>query len=514
MDREKMLKDIFEEMKKICYAEVNGVEYNSDIEGCAAIDWGTKTISINPRAFEYLGEKGMSEEEIIKGLLQHEYLGHKAQHPYDVKRGIVEAIALQEIGAKCIDFVRCRFNDIVANLKVWNTYGGEELLKLYKNSECSCKFDIVEKLLYQVILGDDLGVDKEDLYHYVEELKEKINFLSGTPVKSVRECRGQIKRFYRIIEPLLEEFEKERPPQLSGEQSVFELSEKTVEKAIRELIEGREISPEQAKKFLKEYGEGKQKQQREKSIGGGPNGEFSNNPDIYANKVIYNILSENYRLKIKKLLLKKKGGLCPDGHASWEVSDPVEDIDPFTSYGIIAPGITKKIKRAPTEYFGEKEKVPDLVLLLDDSGSMPNPVEDISEAVLSSFVVAKNYVRNGGKVAPIRFSDRTTTSEFLGEEDKILEELLKFRGGGDTRVELDKVEEVVKDKRKEELDTIIITDGLIGNRDEVVDYLSQFNRSFMFEIGKDGEPYKEKKVMIYPISKEEDIAKIVIDEVI
>lgn len=502
----------------MCYAEVNSVEYSSDIDYYAIIDWNTNIISINPKVFEYFGKKGMSKEEIIKGLLQHEYLGHKAQHPFDTKRVIAEYIALREIGAKHGDYVRWMYDDIVANLKVWNIYKAKELLELYKNCDPKSKLGNVERMLYQYVLNINLGVTQGELRPYVEKLKG-INFLSGTPIKSVRECRRQVKRFYKIIKPLLEDTEKEMSKMPFGEQSIHELPEGEVQKALRELIEEGEISLEKAKRFLKEYGEKKyeesqQEQEGEKSIGGGPGGKFSNNPEMYANKVIYNILSENYRLEIKKLPLKKNGGLCPAGYAPWGISDPVEDIDPFTSYGIIAPGITKKIRRAPTEYFGEMEKVPDLLLLLDDSGSMPNPVEDISEAVLSSFVVAKNYVRNGGKVAPIRFSDRTTTSEFLGEEDKILEELLKFKSGGDTQVELDKVEEVVKDKKKEELDAIIITDGQIGNRDEVIDYLSQFNRPFMFEIGKKGEPQKEKKVIVYPIGRDEDIAKIVIDRVI
>lgn len=520
MNREKMLKEIFREMKKMCYAEVNRVEYNSIIDDYALIDWNTNTISIHPKVFDYFGKKGMSDKEIIKGILQHEYLGHKAQHPYDVKRVIAEQIALKEINAKYSNFVRNRFDDIVCNLKVVDIYGGEELLKLYKYLEDVCKFDVVEKLLYQDLLDVDLGIKEkfpEELYHYVDKLK-KINFLSGTPVKSVRECKKQVKKFYRIIEPLLKEFEKQSPQHRVEEMSIFELSEKTVEKAIRELIEQKEVSIEEAKKFLKEYKEGKKKFEKTKNIKSlstsKPGGKVSDNPEIYANKTIYNILSEKYKLKIKPLPLKKSGSSYPDGYDAWSLGDPIEDIDHLTSYGIIAPGITKKIRRAPIECFGERETIPDLLLLLDDSGSMPNPLETISEAVLSSFVVAKNYVRNGAKVAPVRFSDRTTTPEFLGEENKILEELLKFKGGGDTKVEIDKLERVVRNRKKEELDAILITDGQIKNRDEVIEYLSQFNRAFMFEIGKEKKPYKEKKVFVYPISKEKDIAKIVIDKVI
>jgi hypothetical protein len=285
-------------------------------------------------------------------------------------------------------------------------------------------------------------------------------------------------------------------------------SQKIVEKAIKELMEGGEISCEEARRFLKEFA--KRKVQLE---GGGPGESFSNDPEVYANKILYNILSERYTLKIRKLPLEESGGIYPKGYIPWEISDPIEDIDPFTSYGIIAPGITKKIERGSLKTFGRREKVPDLLLLLDDSSSMPNPTKKISNAVLASFVVAKNYVRNGASIAPLRFSDRTTTSDWLKDEDQILEELIKFKDGDDTRVDIDVVEKVVGSKDKEKLDAIIITDGKLGShRDEIVEYLSKFNCPFMLEIGERGDLKREKKVVVYPIYDETDIARVIIDK--
>jgi len=214
-----LLERVVEEMKKMGGVEITGVEYSS-YPRYAATDWNSNKIFINPRSFGEFERKGMSKEEILRAYLQHEYLGHRCLHPFDVARLTVEDLTLAEIidadnfETSCgileiLDFecnttvIANRFDDIVANLKVWNLFGGEELLTLYKNLKTECTFDVIEKMFYQDVLGEDFGIYTEELQPYVDKLKE-IDFLSGSPVKSISECREQIKQFYEITKPVWE----------------------------------------------------------------------------------------------------------------------------------------------------------------------------------------------------------------------------------------------------------------------------------------------------------------------
>lgn len=555
---EKEVMAIYGKMRAECYADVRGVEYSEAVP-MAAIDFGTDRIMINPKSFANLEKKGMTPQEIVKGYLQHEYFGHKASHPFDVKRIVAEDIALSSAGLDetTRNYARNRFDDLVGNLKTWNSHDGDELRKLYSNFESTSKFDDVEKVFYQDVTGRDFGAKAApELQPYAKKLG-KLDLLSGTPIKPVRESMEQVVEFYTTIKPLVDEMKnkgqkpfstdnKKGKQQQQGEggggmggagQNLSDISPKEIEKAVKELMEEGELDHDDVKKFLKRYAEEKGEADKKKGmaaavakgkgdpekggmndgcLGGAPGGVFLDNPDQYANRVLYNTLSERYTLKIKKLPVEHKGGAYPCGYESWSSSDPPHEIDPFTSFGIIAPGITKKVERKSLNAFGTCEKTPDLLILLDDSGSMPKPMVDVSYAVLSAFVAAKNYVRNGSEVAAVRFSDRTTSGAFSRDEGKVIGELLKFKNGGDTHVDLPAVEETVKTgkKSKKDLDAILISDGQIDNRDSVIRYLSDFSRAFMFEIGTSGPPEKREKVTVYHVSKDSDISKIVIDEVL
>lgn len=534
---------IFGKMRTECYADVKGVEYSEAVP-MAAIDFGSDKIMINPKSFANFEKKGMTPQEIVKGYLQHEYFGHKANHPFDVKRIVAEDIALNRAGLDetTRNYARNRFDDMIGNLKTWNSHEADELRKLYSAFESTSKFDDVEKVVYQDILGRDFGANKKspELDGYAKKLK-KMDLLSGTPVKSVRESMEQVVDFYNTIRPLVDEMKnkKQSPfgknnnngngPGGKGAEGtgqgggLSDMPSKAVEKAVKELMEGGEIGTEDAKKFLKRYAEEKNEAEKKEAatqnngnLGGAPGGVFLDNPDVYTDKVLYNVLSERYSLKIKKLPIEHKGGAYPCGYESWSSSDPPHEIDPFTSFGIIAPGITKKVETKGLNAFGTCEKTPDLLILLDDSGSMQNPTTGISHAVLSSFVAAKSYVRNGSEVAPGRFSDRTTVPEFSRDEGRVIDELLKFKSGGDTHVDLPVVEETVKKgkKNKKELDVILISDGQIDNKRDAMAYLSDFSRAFMFEIGTSGSPEKRDRVTVYHIAKKEDLSKIIIGEVL
>ena len=67
---------------------------------------------------------------------------------------------------------------------------------------------------------------------------------------------------------------------------------------------------------------------------------------------------------------------------------PYQDVDPWTSFGKIMPGITQIWQRQEGEVFGSEEGVPDCILIIDSSASMTNPRQELSFAVLGAACAA------------------------------------------------------------------------------------------------------------------------------
>ena len=231
---------------------------------------------------------------------------------------------------------------------------------------------------------------------------------------------------------------------------------------------------------------------------------------------------EKYDVLIKGIPLETKKGIYPSGYREFEAGDEALDIDPFSSNGRILPGITKRIIKKPIRYHGNAEATPDLVLLLDDSGSMPNPKECISNAVLGSYAVAREYLANKAEVAVGRFSDRTCLQDFSDDKDIVLNELLRFKSGDTTRVDLGKM----KKAGREKADYILITDDQISNRAEVLQYLNERAkngaRAYLIRIGmNETESTREKEyplVKIFNVQGKEyqhgaDLGKLILDDV-
>jgi len=62
---------------------------------------------------------------------------------------------------------------------------------------------------------------------------------------------------------------------------------------------------------------------------------------------------------------EKSGSLYPHQHIPWEVGKPYQDIDPWTSFGKIMPGITQTWRRREGEIFGREEGIPDCIVIID-----------------------------------------------------------------------------------------------------------------------------------------------------
>ncbi|MCK4428904.1 MAG: hypothetical protein KAU95_00905, partial [Candidatus Aenigmarchaeota archaeon] len=353
IDYEKLLKEAEKELKREgVYAPVKNTELKEEGIETAAINFRNNVVYINPEGVKKY-EDALPPEEIIKGMLEHEY-SHKINYPYDLKRIVFGDIIMKKLeeDAEIRNWIIQRYADMAANLKLWNRNEGKELKKLYGALEDHGDFDVLEKMFYKEVTKHDFGRWDEKLEDSLEKLY-KIDFLSGEPVKNFAQIEREMKKFYKIVKPLIPPLEERNGngdrlnPEEGKEMDGQDISGEEVEKIVRELIESDSISTEEAKDYLE-------------------SGDIEHNKGDIANFVVYDALSGQYPIKIKKSPIVESKGLYPHSYGEWSPTDPVEDIDPFASLGKIAlPPITKKTVRKPMKIRGKKEKLNDCLIALD-----------------------------------------------------------------------------------------------------------------------------------------------------
>lgn len=191
------------------------------------------------------------------------------------------------------------------------------------------------------------------------------------------------------------------------------------------------------------------------------------------------------------------------GRRAFEFADPIRDVDPFASFGVLGvPGVTKVNTYAGGEDHSVERTVPDLIVGLDSSASISHPTED-SHAVLAAFLLAATYRRNGARVGGYNFStelaflppttdrssfhslacgywgggtafDRASLADFVANADALdgltfssseaYERLLERIDRGDDRAESG--ESPFGDNQA--VDHALVTDGNLVNRESLV----------------------------------------------
>src|SRR3989344_5738568 len=253
----------------------------------------------------------------------------------------------------------------------------------------------------------------------------------------------------------------------------------------------------------------------------------------------------------------------PEGSEKFKVGDPMRTLDPYSTYGRILPGITKKKKLRQGTKRDKQYKVPDLTIWLDTSGSMKHPQEG-SDAVLAGFVLANNYWQNDSNIGMVNFSADMAALLPTRNLDEGYSMLCAYWGGG-TVVNIPKVREYMQrvarggeeryftseqdyqrlvehmhpDQRKEfldkhvevnldravketyeKMDTCIITDGDIYNLPEVIGYINTMaamTRNVVFLINNPRQYTEWSKLVlpntqIVPVEKAEDLLGLAIGE--
>ncbi|MFX0047708.1 MAG: hypothetical protein ACFE8G_06005 [Candidatus Hermodarchaeota archaeon] len=231
-----------------------------------------------------------------------------------------------------------------------------------------------------------------------------------------------------------------------------------------------------------------------------------------------------------KIYEEKPGGQLPIFPEVWRIGDPLEELDivqTVLNSPIIIPNITtrKWAIKIGEGYLIEKQ-IPDLLLVLDSSGSMKwNYIAKKANgvyhtALLASFAALHYAANKGVKFSVINFSNRADICDWTNNYQKAEQILLKYQGGG-TQLPVKAIIEQCEKSEREVL-IFIITDFGIYNWNSAKKLLlnlsNQGHKIVGFFIGTSKIP-KEKfnvllnKLTLYAIKNSKDLISLVVEEV-
>jgi hypothetical protein len=448
-------------------------------------------------------------ETVLEALLDHA-VAHYTYCPWDfythlsLYQEAKKTLKNKDKAQKSTDY----FMDVVADTHCFKEKE-TPIPQLYRHMERGALDEAIHAL-YQRIWGMDLKVQG------YEKLSRK---LSRIPYLDRKPWPQSIHRFSRIIEGMLEAEERSgtlNQPNPMGRNDLGRYSPEEIDQGLKEFAMA-SADPSSFKDVVMDFESELTEAGYDagRSMGLGPGSSFD------ADALFYMKLAENYSLPIKKIPIKKSGSLYPVSHSPWELGKPFRDIDPWTSFGKVMPGITQIWERREGETFGREEETPNCILVIDSSGSMANPRERLSHAVLGAACASDAYLRNNKTVAVYNFSDAKHGGRkilnYTRHRRKIYQILCHYFGGG-TRLDIDDIQALQDFSLP---DIFIITDMQITNLEVLIGYLNGLeNRVTAVHIGDNARVSHFKKstnlrknISVYPVEKKEDIPKIVLGKI-
>jgi len=244
------------------------------------------------------------------------------------------------------------------------------------------------------------------------------------------------------------------------------------------------------------------------------------------------------------------------GTEKWRSDKDISLVLPHSSAGRILPGLTKStnIIEKPRKTIEYQE--PNALIVLDTSGSMPDPSVEKSYSTLGACIVARSYHARRNYIGGINFDARASIMPFTRNLEEIFLFLSAYKGGG-TALDMEVLKEMLslpegfiegtdsemlrkylksgsiprrairkkvsldtraldafKDKR---VDVYMFTDGDIENQEEVLECLSSLpnlNRASVILTGGERESYQRysDKVHITTLEDESEIPGIAVRE--
>ncbi len=363
--------------------------------------------------------------------------------------------------------------------------------------------------LYERIWGVDLRACGD---------QDAVRRLTTIPYLDRRRWLSSLTRFIRGIRPLLEEADNDSPDEQAqmGRHGFQQYGPEEIERALREFAREAESPGEFADVFedlQNELEVPNQDTAEDMGLGAGTPTD--------ANRLYYMKLAENYALPLRKVPMRDSGNLHPYSHRPWEVCQPVQDLDPWSSFGKYLPGITQVWERREGLIYGKKEKTPNCLVIIDSSGSMVDPRTHLSYAVLGGGCAADSYLRHDASVAVYNFSDAPAGGReylpFTRSRPLVYKVICRYFGGG-TALNLDEISSITQEN---ETDIFLITDMQITNLDQTISRFSRLkSRVTAVHVGKKSgalrfikASVKNQNISVFGVNDADDIPRIVLGSV-
>ena len=215
--------------------------------------------------------------------------------------------------------------------------------------------------------------------------------------------------------------------------------------------------------------------------------------------------------------------------AIWKMGDSIEDMDLMLSFmtsPIMLPGITtKKWEMSTNDQQGIEKKQRDLLLVLDISHSMgvvTNKAANMHHAVFAAYGVLSYFESINGQVALIEFNNRVIVNTGWTKHYDDIRDKLLVTGSGGTVFPIREVTDIL-DKSQNEIVTVLITDGDLGNINQSMDYFRDYlnddNKLYVFILGnsrsiKTYENLKAIGAKVYQANDAKDFCQMVIGDII
>lgn len=507
-DRDALLREVWARVREDhLFPELPPPEWTDEGER-VALEIKDKKISLSRPFVERMSEH-MPEEEVVEGLLDHA-ISHHLSCPWDFRTHMkLYAEAKQTLKEPGLaQLATGYFMDVVADTYAMRRKESP-LPRLYRYFERD-EVDEAIHALYQRIWGVDLGIERH------ERIARR---LSRIPYLDRRRWTASIRRFSKLLHALLvkeEEQEGANDENPMGNHDLQQYSAQEVESGLKDLARDA-ASPTEFKEIVEDFEEEilEATDPREEGMGLGSGRSFD------ADVLYYMKLAENYSLPVRTMPSRNSGALYPHHHLPWEIGKPYHDIDPWTSFGKIMPGITQTWKRREGELRGEEEETPDCLIMIDSSGSMPNPKRHLSYAVLGAACAAEAYLRRDARVAVYNFSDAHVGGRrslpYTDRRVDIYRTLCHYFGGG-TRLQIEDIEALQAGGAP---DIFLITDMQITNLTALIElFNARENRVTAVHIG-DNDSVRtfrrsmapRKNVSVFAVEEKQSIPAIVLGKV-
>jgi len=479
-----------------------------------------KQITINSTFLSNMKDK-MAEENVIEALLDNG-ITHYTFCPWDFHTHLMlyaeakKIMGDKEMAKQAANY----FIDVTAD-----TYCVKKKFTEIPELHRVLKKGVVEKIiasLYEKIWGVNLGILEARTDKKGHE--EVVRRLARIPYLDRSRWSESVKKFARSLKPLLLEEQREEEamggkgdsnPQ--GDHDLNYYSYEEIDQGLRDYAKKTMALPE-FKDIVEDFSE------ELKEAGYGMEGGMGRGrgTPIDADVLFYMKLAESYSMPLKKVPMEEKGDLHPHSHSPWEVGSPFQDMDIWTSFGKIMPGITQIWKKREGKGRGKIDSTPDCLIAIDSSGSMINPRKNLSYAVLGAACATNAYLRNDAKVAVYNFSDAPMGGKdilhYTDNPAEIYQVLCKYFGGG-TALDMEDLVPLIQGRKN--LDLFIITDMKITNLEALIGFFGQIqNRVTAVHIGEN--PYaarfqraveRKRNISIFTVKRKEDIPHIVLGKI-